>query len=89
MTAEEIKNARNDAEALGDAHPSLATLPNLDSLDARELCAMELVTSILSLYCHDKRHAITLRLKGDIEAAQSYERAAQRAYDRLPAWARW
>ncbi len=90
MTAEELKNARAQAEQLGELFADdVVGFPNLDELQPSELCAMELTLDILSLYCHDKRHAITLRLKGDIEAAQTWERAAQRAYDRLPSWARW
>lgn len=46
-------------------------------------------TQILACYAMEKSCAIALRLKGEIARAQSYEHAAQLAYDRLPEWARW
>jgi len=64
---------------------------NLDSLstDARELEEASAVFSRLACYADHKARAMRLRGAGDIPAAQSFERAAQAQYDKLPGWAKW
>jgi hypothetical protein len=59
------------------------------SVDPMDYAAMERVLDVLSAYCHNKRLAMQHRVGGDIEAALSWERANERLYKRLPAWARW
>lgn len=66
-------------------------VPNLDGLtdDPAELLELSSVLGILACYADYKARAIRHRKGGDVEAALSFERAADFQYKRLPEWARW
>lgn len=57
-----------------------------DEEDTREASR---VLSLLSSYANNRAQAMKMRAAGDIQAAQSWERAADATYQRLPQWARW
>jgi len=64
---------------------------NLDafSIDPADLRQLAEVYGGLAAYADLKANAMELRLKGDIEAALSFERSCETTYRRLPQWARW
>jgi hypothetical protein len=64
-------------------------LAELDCTDAPELFALELVFARLAAICGHKKTAVSMRLKGDIEAALASERCADHQYQQLPAAFRW
>jgi hypothetical protein len=66
-------------------------VPNLDdmSIDPADYNAAAAVLGQLACYAGAKGHAMRLRLKGDIEAALSWERMLEGMYARLPQWAKW
>lgn len=47
------------------------------------------VTGHLGGYASNKATAMTCRERGDIVAAESYERICETIYESLPDWARW
>jgi hypothetical protein len=69
----------------------LFEVPNLDclSIDPGDLLQAAAVFSLLASYAEHTGRAMELRLQGDIDAALSFEKAAQASYKRLPAWAKW
>lgn len=72
-------------------------VPNLDACLvpgevadlATEFKRIERVFKDLAIYAEAKRHAMALRLKGEVSMALVFERDADVAYKRLPQWARW
>jgi hypothetical protein len=63
---------------------------NLDGFfDRAELLKLARVYGYLAAYAEDKAKAMELRVAGDIEAALQYEKACERSYNKLPAWAKW
>lgn len=63
---------------------------NLDGFsDRAELLCLARVYGRLACYAEDKAKAMELRAQGDIEAALSFEKAADRQYKLLPTWAQW
>lgn len=46
-------------------------------------------TRELAAYAANKGAAMNCRLRGDIVTAMQYEKICERAYDKLPAFARW
>lgn len=66
-------------------------VPNLDGLstDPKDLFEASNVLSRLACIAEYKGKAMELRAKGDIEAAESFERSADYQYKRLPEWAKW
>lgn len=66
-------------------------VPNLDglSIDPADLLAASWVFTVLAIYAEHKGRAMRLRAAGDLDGAGSFERAAESAYAKLPAWAKW
>ncbi len=67
----------------------LFDVPNFDAMTEAELRAAETVLNRLAAYAGYKALAMGIRTRGDIEAAQSYERCADAQYAKLPQWAKW
>lgn len=66
-------------------------VPNLDGLDTRSEAyrAASEVYARMAAYCILKAKAMEFRLAGDIDAALSYERSMEKAYQAFPDWAQW
>lgn len=64
-------------------------VPNLDAMTDEELKEFDRVILHLAVITDAMIRGRALRLAGDIEAALSWERFADRRVKGLPEWARW
>ncbi len=64
-------------------------VPNLDGLNDDELREVDRTYTALAIITDAMIRARALRLKGDIDAALSFERFADARIKKLPQWARW
>ncbi len=87
-TMAELKLVKGAAMAL-EGTTLAFEVPNLDGVDDRDRQALEWVFGRLAAYCDAKGRACKMRLKGDIEAAVSFERHCDQLHAELPKWARW
>ena len=87
-TKAEIRAAADRSNFLADECHGF-DVPNMDAMDTDDLAALEWTLDQLSKYADHKRRARALRVKGDIQAALSWEQACQNVYISLPVWARW
>lgn len=63
---------------------------NLDGFtQVEDVQEMARVFGLLSCYAEAKANAIRMRLRGDIEAARSFEKNCEYTYGDLPVWAKW
>lgn len=91
MTSDDMNDDMNLAETADDRLLESVFKPvNLDGFASRaELLKLARVFYWLGMYAEDIAQAMRLRADGDIEAARSYEDAANRTYNKLPMWACW
>lgn len=67
----------------------LATRKQAEALVGDRRKGFTVIAHTLANYACNKAVAISCRLKGDITAAQCYEHAADRSYNRLPEDLKW
>ena len=81
-------------DALDDDELAQFALHHENGRNLRELfpeggAGTRIATTNLACYARNLENARHYRAKGDIDAALTYEALAERAYQRLPVWARW